>query len=64
MIRWPAPSILYGASALFGRGVGNMTTFPALVVQVEYSGEHFGRMVSLVVAINQFTFAFGPRLLG
>lgn len=64
MIRWPAPSVLYVACALFGFGVGNMTTFPGLVVQVEYPKEHFSRVVSLVVAINQFTFAFGPGLLG
>jgi MFS family permease len=64
MIRWPSPSILYVACALFGLGVGNMTTLPGLVVQVEYPREHFGRVVSFVVAINQFTFAFGPGLLG
>lgn len=64
MIRWPSPSVLYGACALFGLGLGNMTTFPAFVVQVEYPREHFSRVVSLVVAINQFTFAFGPGLLG
>lgn len=64
MIGWPSPSVLYVACALFGLGVGNMTTFPGLVVQVEYPKEHFGRVVSFVVAINQFTFAFGPGLLG
>jgi MFS family permease len=64
MIRWPSPSILYVACALFGLGVGNMTTLPGLVVQVEYPREHFSRVVSFVVAINQFTFAFGPGLLG
>jgi MFS family permease len=59
----PAPA-LYAASALFGLGVGNMTTFPALIVQAEYPAEHGSRIVSLVVAINQFTFAFGPGVLG
>ena len=33
-------------------------------MQVEYPKEHFRRVVSLIVAINQFTFAFGPALLG
>ncbi|OLB04430.1 MAG: hypothetical protein AUH14_10940 [Candidatus Rokubacteria bacterium 13_2_20CM_69_15_1] len=64
MIGWPSPSVLYVACALFGLGVGNMTTFPGLVVQVEYPKEHFSRVVSFVVAINRFTFAFGPGLLG
>ena len=58
MIVAPSPSVLYLACALFGLGVGNMTTFPALIVQTEYPREHFSRVVSLVVAINPVTFAF------
>ena len=64
MIRWPSVSVLYLGCVIFGLGVGNMTTLPSLIVQVEYPKEHFRRVVSLVVAINQFTFAFGPALLG
>jgi len=64
MIRWPLLPVLYLGCVIFGLGVGNMTTFPSLIVQVEYPKEHFRRVVSLVVAINQFTFAFGPALLG
>ena len=64
MIRWPSVPVLYLGCVMFGLGVGNMTTFPSLIVQVEYPKEHFRRVVSLVVAINQFTFAFGPALLG
>jgi MFS family permease len=64
MIRWPSVPVLYLGCVSFGLGVGNMTTFPSLIVQVEYPKEHFRRVVSLVVAINQFTFAFGPALLG
>ncbi|HWP74856.1 MAG TPA: MFS transporter, partial [Methylomirabilota bacterium] len=57
MIRWPSVPVLYLGCVIFGLGVGNMTTFPSLIVQVEYPKEHFRRVVSLVVAINQFTFA-------
>ena len=64
MIRRPSVPVLYLGCVIFGLGVGNMTTFPSLIVQVEYPKEHFRRVVSLVVAINQFTFAFGPALLG
>jgi MFS family permease len=64
MIWWPSVPVLYLGCVIFGLGVGNMTTFPSLIVQVEYPKEHFRRVVSLVVAINQFTFAFGPALLG
>ena len=50
--------------ALFGLGTGNLTSLPGLLVQQEFPKQHFARVVSLVVAINQFSFAFGPTLLG
>lgn len=55
---------VFVACALFGLGVGNLITFPALIVQREYPAAHFTRIVSLLVAINQLTFAFGPGILG
>ncbi|BBK33990.1 sugar phosphate permease [Stella humosa] len=55
---------LYAGCVLFGLGVGNLITFPALIVQREFPAAHFARVVGLVVAVNQFTFAFGPGLLG
>ena len=55
---------LYLGCALFGIGVGNMNSLPALIVQQEFPRYSFARIVSLVVAINQFSFAFGPSLLG
>jgi len=59
-----APVMLYLGCALFGLGVGNTTSLPGLLVQQEFPKQHFARIVSLVVAINQFSFAFGPSLLG
>ena len=64
MIGWPSPAVLYAGCVLFGLGVGNVITFPSLIVQQEYRPADFNRVVSLVLAINQFTFAFGPGLLG
>ncbi|MEM7023454.1 MAG: MFS transporter [Pseudomonadota bacterium] len=49
---------------LFGLGVGNMISLPALIVQAEFEARDFARIVSLVTAINQVTFAFGPAMLG
>ena len=49
---------------MFGLGGGNLTSLPGLLVQQEFPKYHFARIVSLVVAINQFSFAFGPTLLG
>src|SRR6266478_8917848 len=59
-----APVMLYLGCALFGLGVGNTTSLPGLLVQQEFPKQHFARIVSVVVAINQFSFAFGPGLLG
>jgi uncharacterized OsmC-like protein len=52
--------MLYLGCALFRLGVGNMISLPGLIVQQEFARQDFARVVSLVVAINQFTFAFGP----
>jgi MFS family permease len=61
-----APSALgvYAGCALFGLGVGNLTTLPGLILAVEWPRERFSALVGLVVGINQFTFAFGPSLVG
>jgi MFS family permease len=59
----PAP-LVYAGCALFGLGVGNLTTLPGLILAVEWPRERFSALVGLVVAINQFTFAFGPSLVG
>ena len=56
-------SMLYVGCVIFGIGVGNATTLPGLIVQQEFPKQHFARLISIVVAINQFTFAFGPTLL-
>lgn len=55
---------LFAASALFGFSVGNMITLPSLIVQREFDAASFGVLVSLVTAIGQFAYAFGPGLIG
>jgi MFS family permease len=65
LLAWtPAPMVVYAGCALFGLGVGNLVTLPGLILAVEWPRERFGALVSLVVGINQFTFAFGPSLVG
>ena len=39
-------------------------TLPSMIVQAEFPPEAFGRVISLLLSINQFTFAFGPAILG
>ena len=65
LLAWaPSAALVYAGCALFGLGVGNLTTLPGLIVAVEWPRERFSALVGLVVAINQFTFAFGPSLVG
>jgi predicted MFS family arabinose efflux permease len=55
---------LMAACALFGFSVGNLITLPALIVQREFDSRSFGVLVSLITAINQITYAFGPGVIG
>ena len=55
---------LFAACALFGFSVGNLITLPALIVQREFDPRSFGVLVSLITAINQITYAFGPGMVG
>jgi predicted MFS family arabinose efflux permease len=56
--------LLIAACALFGFSVGNLITLPSLIVQREFPAQSFGVLVSLLTAINQVTYAFGPGLVG
>jgi MFS family permease len=56
--------LLLAACALFGFSVGNLITLPALIVQREFDPRSFGVLVSLITAINQITYAFGPGVIG
>lgn len=52
------------ACAVFGFSVGNVITLPSLIVQREFDPRSFGVLVSLITAINQITYAFGPGAIG
>ena len=55
---------LLAACAVFGFSVGNLITLPALIVQREFDPRAFGVLISLITAINQVTYAFGPGVIG
>ena len=59
-----SPVTLYAGCLLFGFGVGNLITLPGLLVHREFRADQFARIISLVVATNQVTFAFAPGILG
>ena len=56
--------VLIGCCALFGFSVGNLITLPSLIVQREFDPRWFGVLISLITAINQVTYAFGPGIVG
>ncbi len=65
LLAWaPSGQAVYAGCALFGLGVGNLTTLPGLILAVEWPRDRFAVLIGLVVGINQFTFAFGPTLVG
>ena len=65
LLAWAQSAVgVYAGCALFGLGVGNLTTLPGLILAVEWPRERFSALIGLVVGINQFTFAFGPSLVG
>jgi MFS family permease len=64
IINWHNDYVLIAACALFGFSVGNLITLPALIVQREFDPRSFGVLVSLITAINQITYAFGPGVVG
>jgi MFS family permease len=50
--------------ALFGSGIGNATSLPPLVAQADFAAEDVPRVVALIVAIAQGTYAFAPAVFG
>jgi cyanate permease len=56
--------LLIAACAMFGFSVGNLITLPSLIVQREFDPRSFGVLVSLLTAITQITYAFGPGVVG
>jgi hypothetical protein len=48
--------------ALFGLGIGNATSLPPLIAQAEFRPGDTGRVVALVTATSQASYAFAPAL--
>lgn len=64
MIATADAATLLAACAVYGFSVGNVITFPALIVQREFEAAAFGMLIGLSTGISQFTYAFGPGVLG
>jgi hypothetical protein len=57
------PMLVLGV-LLFGFGIGNATSLPPLIAQVEFVKDDVARVVPLIVAISQGAYAFAPALFG
>jgi predicted MFS family arabinose efflux permease len=64
MVASREPLPLFVAVALFGFSVGNLITFPALIVQREFEPASFGMLTALVSSVWQIGASSGPLLLG
>lgn len=57
------PLLLAGV-LMFGLGIGNATSLPPLIAQVEFVPDDVPRVVSLIVAVGQAGYAFAPAAFG
>lgn len=58
------PAVAWVAVLLIGSGIGNATSLPPLIAQTEFSREQTAKVIALVVAISQATYAFAPASFG
>ena len=49
---------------LFGSGIGNATSLPPLIAQVEFARDDVPRVIALIVGIAQAAYAFAPAAFG
>ena len=64
LINFHNEAAVFFACAMFGFSVGNLITLPALIVQRDFDARSFGVLISLITAITQVTYAFGPGIIG
>ncbi len=58
-----APLLVTGV-LLFGSGIGNATSLPPLIAQMEFTPDDVRRVVALIVAISQAAYAVAPVAFG
>jgi len=57
-------AFLIAGVVLFGVGIGNATSLPPLVAQMEFAKEDVQRVVALITATSQAAYAFAPAFFG
>jgi cyanate permease len=64
MALFPFPSMLVGASMIFGLTVGNVTTLSPIIVRREFGAREFGTVFGIASCGIQLVTALGPSLYG
>jgi cyanate permease len=64
MMLTESSAALYLACAVYGFSVGNIITFPPLIVQREFDAASYGMLVGLSTAVGQLVSSLGPVLVG
>ncbi|WP_424811677.1 MFS transporter [Roseococcus sp. YIM B11640] len=57
-------ALLLSGIVLFGLGLGNAASIPAMIAQSDFAPADTGRVVALVTACSQATYAFAPAAFG
>ena len=57
-------ALLLVGITLFGSGIGNATSLPPLIAQVEFTEVDAARTVALIIGTSQAAFAFAPAAFG
>lgn len=58
------PAFAWAAVLLIGSGIGNATSLPPLIAQVEFNRAHTAKVIALMVAVSQATYACAPAFFG
>ena len=64
MVLTPDIASLFVACAVYGFSIGNLITFPALIIHREFAQATFGTVLGLSTAIGGIISALGPGLVG
>lgn len=56
--------LMIAGALIFGLGIGNATSLPPLIAQHEFTKADAARVVPLIVAISQASYAFAPAIFG
>ncbi|SFP37851.1 Major Facilitator Superfamily protein [Bradyrhizobium sp. Ghvi] len=64
LLQSTSPVVLLGCCAVYGFSIGNMITFPPLIIQREIGSTAFAAAMGLGTSIGGIVSAFGPGIVG